>query len=197
MLRIFNIAIILNWMAALAVIGFAGISGDGLATAFAHMLESATLFALQPHIAQSAALVVTLSVLTAGIWAVLGVVLAGNYEVEQGEREFVITASFGFCLGLFAVILMLAAWEHNSAVGQMAALCSFATLFAAIALRLFFNQEARLPNQVTGGVVADTWFSNAVPQASSMARHSANAASSAILATSAAKQTLSRSETPR
>ena len=182
MYRFFSFAVLFNWLIVVAMLGLVGFGmadkPGGLIDGLASVLTSDTPFALPTHIAKAVSVTAALSVLTAGLWAIMAILFADDSEQHNQEQDFVIAASLGYCLILFACVVVLAVGVGNPAMGALASVGSLATVLAGVAQRIF-SAEARSRIQNIG----EGERSLSVLRARSMATQSAK------LATAGARST--------
>ena len=152
MYRFFSFAVLFNWLIIIAMIGLVGFgmteNADGLMSALARALSAEIPFALPVNIADSVAIGTALSVLTAGLWAIMAVLFADESVQHNEEQDFVIATSLGYCLILFACLIALAVGIGEHAIGALASVASLATVVAGVAQRVF-SAEARSRKMVT------------------------------------------------
>lgn len=146
MQRFFSFAVLFNWLIVIAMIGLVGfgMGGEqaGLINGLAAMLSAETPFGLPAHIAKATSIAAALSVLTAGLWAIMAVLFADDSEQHNHEQDFVIATSLGYCLILFAGVIAFSVGVGNHLMGALAAIASLATVLAGVAQRVF-AAEAR------------------------------------------------------
>lgn len=182
MYRFFSFAVLFNWLIVVAMLGLVGFGmadkPGGLIDGLASVLTADTPFALPTHIANAVSVVAALSVLTAGLWAIMAILFADDSEQHSQEQDFVIATSLGYCLILFACVVVLAVGVGSPAMGALASVGSLATVLAGVAQRVF-SAEARSRIRNTG----EGERSLSVLRARSMATQSAK------LATAGARST--------
>lgn len=145
MYRFFSFAVLFNWLIVMAMIGLVGLglteSADGLISAVAQMLAAETPFALPINIADTIAIGAALSVLTAGLWAIMAVLFADDSDQHNQEQDFVISTSLGYCLILFASLIAVSVGVGDTTIGALASVASMATVLAGVAQRVFSAEE--------------------------------------------------------
>ena len=143
--RFFSFAVLFNWLIVMAMIGLVGFGltegAGGLISAVAQMLAAETPFALPINVADSVAIAAALSVLTAGLWAIMTVLFADDSDQHSEEQDFVIATSLGYCLILFASLVAVSVGVGETSIGALASVASMATVLAGVAQRVFSAEE--------------------------------------------------------
>ena len=175
MYRFFSFAVLFNWLIVIAMLGLVGFGmaekPSGLINGLTGMLTDQTPFAVPVHIAKAVSIFAALSVLTAGLWAIMAILFADDSDKHIQEQDFVIATSLGYCLILFASVVVLAVGVGNPAIGALASVASLATVLAGVAQRVF-SAEAQSKMRNTGEGVS----SFSALRAQSMATQSAKLA---------------------
>lgn len=155
MYRFFSFAVLFNWLIVVAMLGLVGLgmadTPGGLIKGLAAMLTAETPFALPVHIAKAVSIAAALSVLTAGLWAIMAILFADDSEQHNQEQDFVIATSLGYCLIMFACLVVLAVGVGKPSIGALASVASMATVLAGVAQRVFSAEaRSRMQNKVEG-----------------------------------------------
>lgn len=141
MYRFFSIAVMLNWLAVLCVLGIVGLGlengSGGMIAALNETLSGEAGLQLQAVTAKLLTNAAVLTVMVAAVWALLAIIFAAPNGVENNQLDFVIMLSLGVCLCVFAVILALAIYTSAAVLSAMVCIASFATILAGIAHRVF------------------------------------------------------------
>lgn len=145
MYRFFSFAVLFNWLIVIAMIGLVGFGmtdvSEGLMSAVAQMLAAESPFAMPVNVADAVAIGAALSVLTAGLWAIMAVLFADDSDQHNQEQDFVIATSLGYCLILFACLIALSVGVGAHAIGALASVASLATVLAGVTQRVFSAEE--------------------------------------------------------
>lgn len=140
MQRFISIALLVNWLAVMAGVGLSGLGmGEGLLPAGMHMLTA--LFGGNAFLAEPLVMAVALMINVAIVWAILAVSVAQPNGDGHSDAEFAVHASTGFCLVVFALVLLTAAFARAADVGALATVASFATVLTAVAWRFVAADE--------------------------------------------------------
>ncbi len=176
MFRFFSLAVLVNWLALVAMIGVVGIGFEGQSTgliaAIVSVLTAETSFGLEFSLARAIAMTGALSVLAAGLWSIMAVLFADKSLQHNQDQDFVVSASLGYCLMLFAGLLGLALATGDHLVGMLSCVSSMTTILAGVALRMTSAQA-----QAGKTEAEDEAGSFSLTRARSMASQSANLAS--------------------
>ncbi len=138
--RFFSFAVLFNWLVVIAMIGLVGfgIGGEqpGLISGLEAMLSAESPFAIPAHIAKMISIAAALSVLTAGLWAIMAIMFADDSVRHNHEQDFVIATSLGYCLILFACVIAFSVGVGNHSIGALASIASLATVLAGVTQRV-------------------------------------------------------------
>ncbi|WP_018687690.1 hypothetical protein [Ahrensia kielensis] len=141
MYRFFSIAVMLNWLAVLCVLGIVGFGlengSGGMIAALNETLSGEAGLQLPAVTAKLLTNAAVLTVMIAAVWALLAIIFAAPNGVENNQLDLVIMLSMGICLCVFAVILALAIYTSAAVLSAMVCIASFATILAGIAHRVF------------------------------------------------------------
>ena len=145
MFRFFSLAVLVNWLAFVAMVGVIGLGFEGestgLITAFVSVLTAESAFGLDSSLAQAIAMTGALSMLAAGLWSIMAVLFADNSPQHNQDQDFVVAASLGYCLLLFAGLAGLAIATGDHLVGTLSGVASMTPILAGVALRVTSTAE--------------------------------------------------------
>lgn len=157
MFRLFSIAVILNWVAVLAVLSILGLGLDIGSSGMIDLLHQALngeaglqLHSGTAHLLSSSAIFI---VSTSALWALLAIIFAAPNGSENKQQDFVIMLAMGICLCVFALILALAIYTGSSILSANVCIASFATMLAGIAHRVFVieAENRKAPHALSEG----------------------------------------------
>ena len=160
-------------MATIGVVGL-GFEGQsyGLIAAIISVLTAETPLGIEMSLARAIAMTGAVSVLAAGLWSIMTVLFADKSEQHSQDQDFVVSASLGYCLMLFAGLLGLAIATGDHLVGMLSCVSSMTTILAGVALRMTSIQV-----QASQSEREDEAGAFSLTRARSMASQSANLAS--------------------